>query len=162
MAYATLEDAIELATDKFRGVTDKAGQPYVLHLLRVMLRQSEAAAQQVAVLHDLIEDTPVSLEDLRRLNYAPEVVAAVDALTHREEQSYAQYVLQLAGNAWARQVKLADLEDNYRLDRVAFREGSEQEDGRRIARYILSHQFLTQQIREPEYVRRMAQLDQAD
>lgn len=155
---ATLDDALALAVEQFRGIPDKAGQPYILHLLRVMLRQSDPLACQVGVLHDLIEDTEVSLDDLRRRGFAPEVVDAVDALTHREHEEYYEYVLRLAECPLARPVKLADLEDNYSLERVAYRAGHQTEDAARIQRYILSTYFLKGLIDRATYIDSMRRI----
>lgn len=162
MNYVGIEEAIELAVDKFRGVRDKGGQPYILHCLRVMLRQEGEAAQQAGLLHDLVEDTDVTLADLATMKFAPDVIDAVDAMTHREDVSYADYVLRLASNPIARRIKLADLEDNYRIDRVALRPGLEERDQRRLSKYILTHQFLSDRITAQEYKQRMAPIEQAD
>lgn len=159
MSSATLDDALALAVDKFRGVADKAGQPYILHLLRVMLRQSDSLSQQAGLLHDLVEDTEVTLENLRERGFSEEVVDAVDALTHRDDESYAQYVLRAAASPIARRVKIADLEDNYRLDRVAYRQEHRSEDSQRIQRYILSYYFLTERIDQESYLDAMKSFD---
>lgn len=159
MGSPTLDDALALAVEKFRGIPDKAGQPYILHLLRVMLRQSDDVARQVGVLHDLVEDTDVTLDDLREHGYSNEVVQAIDALTHREDESYAQYVLRAAASPIARRVKLADLEDNYGLDRVAYRQEHQREDAQRIQRYILSYYFLTERIDRASYLAAMERVE---
>ena len=156
--HATLDDALALAVDKFRGITDKAGQPYILHLLRVMLRQSDLRASQVGVLHDLVEDTDVTLDDLRSRGFAAEVVDAVDAMTHRDDEAYHEYVIRLSRCPLARPVKLADLEDNYSLPRVAYRPDHQSEDAVRVQRYILSYNFLTNCIDEASYVQSMQRL----
>ena len=87
-----------------------------------------------------------------------EVIEGVDALTHRATESYQQYVLRLAGSDIARRVKIADLNDNYRLDRVKYRLEYQQEDGRRLQKYILTYQFLTDQISPANYLSAMEQL----
>lgn len=107
-----LEDAIALACQAHRGQLDKAGKPYILHSLRVMLRQESEAAQMAAVLHDVLEDTSVTLENLRAAGFTPEVCEAVDALTRRRGESYDSMIARVAANPLARAVKLADLEDN--------------------------------------------------
>ncbi len=155
---ATIEDALKLAADKFYGVVDKAGQPYILHCLRVMLPHADAATQQAALLHDLVEDTDVTLDDLRRLGFDESVVEAIDSMTHRDSENYHEYVLRLARSPMARRIKLADLADNYRLDRVAYRTDHQTEDAVRIQKYILTHQFLTEQIDEATYVECMQRL----
>lgn len=158
---ATIEDALELVAIHFKGVTDEDGEPYVLHCLRVMQGVADPKAQQAALMHDLVEDTDISLEDLQARGFSAEVVHAVDLLTHRAEDSYADYVLRLSQDPLARQVKLADLRDNSNVSRVLYRERCLAKDVRRIGRYILSSQFLSGRLTEVDYRRRMAELEQA-
>ncbi len=108
----TLEDAIALAAHAHRGQVDKGGQPYILHVLRVMLRQEDETARFAAVLHDVLEDTQVTLADLRSAGYSEPVCAAVDCLTRRSGETYEEMIERVATNPLARQVKLADLADN--------------------------------------------------
>jgi (p)ppGpp synthase/HD superfamily hydrolase len=108
----TLEDAIALACRAHQGQLDKNGQPYILHVLRVMLGQNDPVARMVAALHDVVEDSPTTFDDLRATGYSAEIVAAVDALTRRPEESYDEMISRVAANPLARRVKLADLEDN--------------------------------------------------
>jgi (p)ppGpp synthase/HD superfamily hydrolase len=112
----TLERAIEIAVRAHAGqlypARDGERGPYVLHLFRVMLAVEGWDARTTAVLHDVIEDTSVTDDDLREAGIPGRVVEAVVALTHREEDSYEAYVEALAPNPLARQVKLADLADN--------------------------------------------------
>ena len=110
-----------------------------------------ADAQIVAVLHDVIEDTPVTADDLRAAGFAAPVVAAVVRVTHRKDQSYADYVVGCKGDDLARRVKLADLADNTRLDRTILRPDRLAHDLARVRRYLLSYKFLTDQITEGEY-----------
>ena len=108
----TLEDAIILAANAHRGQKDKLGKPYLLHSLRVMLKQEGETAQMAAVLHDVIEDTAVTLADLRAAGFSEEVCTAVDCLTRREGEPYEEFIRRVARNPIARRIKLADLEDN--------------------------------------------------
>ena len=85
-----LERAIEIAAGAHRGQRDKAGEPFILHPLRVMNACSSRPEQIVAVLHDLIEDSDWTLEDLRREGLAEDLLAAVDAMTRREGESYGE------------------------------------------------------------------------
>ncbi len=130
----TLEDAIALAAQAHQGQLYPApgGEPFILHPLRVMLRVETPAARIVAVLHDLIEDTPHTLADLRRRGYPPAIVAALDLLTHRDADSYDAYIVRLAPDPLARHVKLADLADNLANNR---RLPSDPDTRARIARY---------------------------
>ena len=132
-----LERAILIAVQAHAasGQEDKAGAPYILHPLRVMLRMATEAEMMAAVLHDVVEDTGWTLEGLRREGFAEEVVEAVDCLTKRGDETYDAFIGRLSRNEIARRVKLADLEDN--LDVKRMRALSE-EDIYRLNRY-LSH-----------------------
>jgi (p)ppGpp synthase/HD superfamily hydrolase len=114
-----LEQAIALAAKAHEGQVDKAGSPYILHPLRMMLRLEDPAERIVAVLHDVVEDCGVTLERLRQEGFSEAIIAAVDAVTRREPETYEEFVARAAGNAIGRRVKLADLEDNSDLSRIA-------------------------------------------
>ncbi len=128
----TLEDAIRLAADAHRGQLDKCGQPYILHPLRVMLRLEGQTARIVGVLHDVIEDTRYTPQDLRQMGYSGEILRALDGVTKREGESYDDFVLRSKANPIARLVKLADLEDNMDPRRTP---GNTPKDLERLARY---------------------------
>ena len=112
-----LENAIALAVEKHRGQRDKAGAPYILHPLRVMLRVGSLEAKMAAVLHDVVEDTGVTLEALAAAGYPARVVEAVGALSRRPGESYEAFIARAGQCPLAREVKLADLEDNMNLGR---------------------------------------------
>jgi (p)ppGpp synthase/HD superfamily hydrolase len=114
----TLEDAIALAVQAHRGQVDKHGQPYILHPLRVMFRLHGEVAQTVGVLHDVVEDSGVTFDDLRRDGYSEVVLEALNAVTRRESETYEEFVTRSLTQPVARQVKLADLEDNIDLRRL--------------------------------------------
>lgn len=113
-----LERAIEIAAKAHAGQVDKAGQPYILHPLRVMLRVSSEHERIAAVLHDVVEDTGVSLERLVAEGFPPEVIAAVDALTKRPGESRMEAAHRAAADKIGRKVKLADNADNMDLSRI--------------------------------------------
>jgi hypothetical protein len=146
-----LETAIRLAAAAHAGQTDKGGAPYITHPLRLMAAVDGDAAQIVAVLHDVVEDTPVTVEDLRREGFGKEVLAAVDCVTHRRGEPYADYVARCKANPVARRVKLADLADNSRPDRCILRPDRAARDLARVCRYVLSYKFLTDQLGEADY-----------
>lgn len=156
---STLEKAIEIASQSHAGVLDKQGEPYILHPLRVMLNVSGLSAQVVAVLHDVVEDTDVTLEDIRHAGFSEEVVAALALVTHKSEVRYADYVIGCKQNAIAREVKLSDLRENTRLDRALMRANRFADDTSRIQRYILSYQFLKDELLETEYRKLMATIE---
>jgi (p)ppGpp synthase/HD superfamily hydrolase len=115
---ATVEDAVSIAARAHREQKDKAGATYLLHPLRMMLRMNTEAAMMAAVLHDVVEDTEWTLERLREAGFSEEVLEAVDCLTHREGESYQEFVERVRTNPIARQVKIADLEDNMNVRRI--------------------------------------------
>jgi (p)ppGpp synthase/HD superfamily hydrolase len=110
--HPTLEDAVALAASAHKGQLDRGGQPYLLHPLRVMLRLHEEVDRIVAVLHDVVEDTSITLDDLRAAGYSEEICTAVDAVTKRPGEPYEDYVNRAALHPIGRRVKLADLDDN--------------------------------------------------
>ena|SRR5438445_11699861 len=116
---STLERAIAIAAEAHAGQVDKAGAPYILHPLRVMLRLKSLEARIVGVLHDVVEDSRWSFERLTAEGFSSEILAALDTVTHREGESYESFVLRAAQHPIGRQVKLADLEDNLDLNRIA-------------------------------------------
>ena len=121
LSAATLEDAIALAVHAHAGQRDKAGAPYILHPLRLMIRlghDATAHERMAAVLHDVVEDTPFTLQRLTELGCPPEVLAALELLTRRASDSYEQFIERVLPNPIARRVKRADLEDNMDLLRL--------------------------------------------
>lgn len=130
---AGLEEAIAIALEAHRGQTDRAGEPYVLHPLRMMQRLRTDAERITAVLHDVVEDSAWALDDLRTRGFPGEVLDAVDAVTRRPDEPYDALVERAAANPIARAVKLADLEDNLDLRRLP--EVSER-DVERLNRYL--------------------------
>ena len=115
---STLERAIVMAAEAHAGQMDKAGAPYVLHPLRMMLRLSTSDEMIAAVLHDVVEDCGLSLEMLRADGFSEQVLEAIDSVTRRAEESYEEFVLRAASNSIGRRVKLADLRDNSDLSRI--------------------------------------------
>ena len=115
---ATLEDAVSIAALAHRGQKDKAGSAYLLHPLRMMLRMKSEAAMMAAVLHDVVEDTDWTLEQLREHGFSDEVLEAIECLTHQEGESYEEFIERVQKNQIARQVKIADLEDNMNIQRI--------------------------------------------
>lgn len=112
MIYTPLtRKAIWVAFRAHAGQVDKTGLPYILHPLQVAERMTDELGTCVALLHDVVEDTAVTLEDLRA-DFPPEVVEAVRLLSHDLDVPYADYVRALAGNPLARAVKIADLAHN--------------------------------------------------
>ena len=115
---STLEKAIALAAKKHAGQIDKAGQPYILHPLRLMLNVDSIEQKMVAVMHDLLEDTDTTIVDLISLGFSQNVIDAVVALTKKEGENRLDAAKRIVKNPLARTVKLADLADNMDISRI--------------------------------------------
>jgi (p)ppGpp synthase/HD superfamily hydrolase len=137
---ADIEEAIRIAVEAHRGQKDKAGAPYILHPLRMMFRMQTDAERMAAVLHDVVEDTPWTLDALRARGFADDVVDAVDHLTRRDGESYDEFAERAGRHPVARRVKIADLEDNMDLRRIG--EVAEK-DIERVNRYLRAWRLLT-------------------
>jgi (p)ppGpp synthase/HD superfamily hydrolase len=115
---ASLDRALALAVHIHRGLKDKSGRPYILHPLRVMMKMNTDEEMIVAVLHDVIEDSDMTIYDLLKEDFPPAIISAVDAISRRSGESYNEYILRVQKNPLAVRVKLADLEDNMDLNRL--------------------------------------------
>jgi (p)ppGpp synthase/HD superfamily hydrolase len=136
-----LERAIAIAVDAHRGQRDKNGGIYIMHPLRLMMNVRSEEEKIVAVLHDVVEDTPWTFADLRREGFPKQLLVALDCVTKREGESYQAFVERSAGNPIARRVKIADLEDNMNVRRLA---EVTPKDGERLARYLIAWRKLTE------------------
>ncbi len=138
-----LQRAIEIAVEAHAGQQGRDGSPYVLHPLRMMGQMSDDESRMVAALHDVVEDNPAwTLERLRAEGFPAAVVDAVDHLTRREGEDYADFVRRAAAHPLARRVKLADLRDNMDITRLPT---LEEKDLKRLQRYHDAWRFLTGQ-----------------
>ena len=134
----TLEDAIILATNYHKEQVDKAGEPYILHPMRVMLSMETTGEKIVAILHDVLEDTDTTLSYLEEF-FPGKLLVSVNALTHREGESYQHYLNRIPMYATAIRVKLADLRDN--LSILSLPEIKDR-DVRRIKKHYDAYKFL--------------------
>ena len=114
----TIERAIEIAATAHAGQRDKAGQPYIFHPLRVMLRVNTEHEQMAAVLHDVVEDTSVTLARLEQEGFPAEVLRAIAALTKLPGETRLDAAMRAAADPVARVVKLADNAENMDLSRI--------------------------------------------
>ncbi|MGI6253461.1 MAG: hypothetical protein ACOYJV_08500 [Aminivibrio sp.] len=115
---ATLDRAIEIAAKAHEGQFDKGGIPYICHSLRVMGRVPGEDMKIAAVLHDVVEDTSLTLDDLRAEGFSERVVEAVDSLTRRRGEDYSHFIMRAASNLIGINVKMADLFENCDLSRI--------------------------------------------
>jgi len=138
---STLEQAIILATNAHAKQTDKSGAPYILHPLRLMLNAKTEEEQITALLHDVVEDSPITLDDLKTAGFSEMVLNAVQSLTRAKDMPYEQYLQEIASNELARRVKLLDLADNMNLDRI---KNPTDEDFLRLEKYKKALKYLKQ------------------
>ncbi len=122
MIYTPLtKKAMRICFDAHKEQVDKTGLPYVFHPFHLAEQMTNEYATCVALLHDTVEDTPITLDYLREQGFPEEVVSAIALLTHAEGVDYMDYVKAVKPNPIARAVKLADLRHNSditRLDKV--------------------------------------------
>ncbi len=115
---STLDRAVNIASSAHQGQTDKAGRPYILHPLRLMMRFEQIEAQIVAVLHDVVEDSSWTFEQLEQEGFSEQIVAALRCLTKQKGENYEDFIERILPNPLASQVKLKDIEDNMDLKRL--------------------------------------------
>lgn len=114
----TYNDFIKLCFEAHRNQTDKSGLPYVFHPFHVAEQMPDEETTIVALLHDVIEDTAYTIDDLRKMGFSEEVLDALDLMTHDKNVPYMEYVAKISENEIARTVKLADLRHNSDLTRL--------------------------------------------
>lgn len=124
--------AIRIMFENHKNQLDKANTPYVFHPWHVAEAMSNEKSTIVALLHDLVEDTNITLNDLRKEGFDEEILAALEILTHDNEEEYFEYIKNVATNPIAREVKIADLKHNLDLNRL---DSIKQEDLQRAEKY---------------------------
>lgn len=110
------ENALNVARQAHFGQVDKAGKEYILHPIAVA-ESHDPIKKVVALLHDVVEDSNITAEEIRS-QFGDEIGDAVDAITHREKESYMEYVKRVAKNPVVKAVKIADLRHNMQLSRL--------------------------------------------
>ncbi|WP_438349963.1 HD domain-containing protein [Paenibacillus sp. FA6] len=113
-----IELAILIALKAHKGQHDKGGNPYILHPIAVMNRVETIEEKIVAVLHDVIEDTQVTFEQLREQGFSEEIIEAIHLLTRSEKDSYEKFIEKTIKNRISRNVKIADIKENMNLTRI--------------------------------------------
>lgn len=141
MNNSKLDTMIALVANKFVGKYDKSGEPYVLHCLHVMnqMPEEDHDLRCIAVGHDLVEDTDVTLVDLLEMGFSERVIVGIDGLTHSKDEPYMDYIRRLAPNDDCRMVKMADLHHNADIFRMR---GIYQKDHDRIEKYHRAFYYL--------------------
>lgn len=128
-----IEKAILIAVQKHAGQVDKAGKPYVLHPLRVMMKMRTEEEMIAAVLHDVIEDTDCTTGELRSEGFSESVIKAIDCLSKKENEDYADFIARVKQSPIALKVKIADIEDNMDVKRLA---ELTEKDVKRLNKYL--------------------------
>lgn len=140
MIYTDMtKKAIRLAFEAHAGQYDKSGLPYILHPIHLAEQMTDELSTVCAVLHDVVEDTPWTLGELKQEGFPEEVIQVLRLLTHCPSLSYLEYIRQLSRNPTARKVKLADLRHNSDLSRL---EIVDQKALNRVEKYRQAIRFL--------------------
>ena len=133
--------AIALAATKFGTTTDRGGEPYMLHCLKVMegLNEKDHELRAIGVMHDVVEDTDVTLDDLANMGFSFRVVNGVDGMTKRENETYEDFVRRCATNEDSRLAKIEDLKHNSDITRL---KGIGKKDIERMEKYHRAYLYL--------------------
>ena len=134
-----LEKALQIALEAHKEQTDKAGAPYLLHLIRVMNAGQTENEKICGILHDLVEDTPWTFEDLRREGFSVEVIRDLVCVTKQPNEPYTHFIERIKKNSLATKVKLNDLRDNMDITRLTF---ITEEDTQRLNKYLKAYHYL--------------------
>jgi (p)ppGpp synthase/HD superfamily hydrolase len=133
--------AISITAKAFENILDKGGQPYILHCLRVMNNvQGDECVKCASVMHDLIEDTDWTFEQLTTLGFSDKTVGLLHLLTHQKETSYDDYIKSISVSKEATEIKMRDLEDNSNITRI---KGARKKDFDRIEKYHRAYIYLS-------------------
>jgi hypothetical protein len=112
------DKAVEIATKAHEGQTDKSGKPYIGHVMRVAQRCKTQKSKVIALLHDVIEDTPITPDELKAEGIPTDIVEAVLTLSRRQDEPYEEYINRVVPHPLCCEVKIADLEDNMDIRRL--------------------------------------------
>lgn len=119
MIYTALtKKALKLCFEAHRNQLDKSGMPYVFHPFHLAEQMDTEESTTVALLHDVVEDTDYTLEDLKAMGFPNNVIDALALMTHDPRVPYMEYVKAISENPLATKVKLADLRHNSDLSRL--------------------------------------------
>ena len=110
--------ALKLCFEAHKAQVDKSGMPYVFHPFHLAEQMKTEETIVVALLHDLVEDTDYTIEDLRKMGFEKKITDAIALMTHADDVDYMDYVRTIKQNPIAKEVKLADLRHNSDLSRL--------------------------------------------
>ena len=134
-----LVKAIQIAVSAHKEQVDKSGQPYILHLIRVMDAGKTEQEKICGVLHDLIEDTDWTFEKLENEGFSEKIISALKCVTKQENEDYDAFINRIKTNPLAIKVKLNDLKDNMDITRLVH---ITEKDTERLNKYLKAYQEL--------------------
>ncbi len=134
-----LESAVLIAIKAHQNQIDKGGLPYILHPLRIMIKMQTDEEMIVAMLHDVVEDSKISLKDISKYEFDKKIISALKVLTYSTVQNYEDYIKKISKNKLARKIKIADLKDNLNLNRLPY---LNKKDLERINKYHKALKYL--------------------
>jgi len=133
------EKALQIAKEAHKGQKDRAGNDYISHPIRVSQRCKSLKAKIAALLHDTIEDTPLTTDYLRGQGFDEETIEAVISVTRMANETYSEFIVRAAQNPIGKEVKIADLEDNMDISRL---DHLSEHDIKRCNKYLHSWRYL--------------------
>lgn len=144
MIYTPLtKKAMRIAYEAHHGQVDKVGVPYIFHPMHLAEQMKEEYTTCAALLHDVVEDTDYTLEDLEKLGFCQEILDALALMTHDPKVPYMEYVRALRKNPIARKVKMADLKHNSDLNRIEISdEAARAKAEKRVEKYRIAQEIL--------------------
>ena len=110
-----LHKAITIACEAHQGQSSINGEPYILHPLRLLIKAKSNEERIIAILHDVIEKTNISLSDLKNKGFDQNIISSIDSLSRRRSESYIEYIERLMQNKISVKIKLLDLADNIKI-----------------------------------------------
>jgi (p)ppGpp synthase/HD superfamily hydrolase len=138
-----IETSLTIALRAYAGKVDKAGREYILHPLRVMAKMKTDEEMSAALLHDVLEDSEITAEELHTEGIPAQVVEAIQYLSKHENEDYQDFVARLKKNGLAAKVKLADIEDNIDILRL---NSLGENDLARLKKYHSAWRFLMEDL----------------
>lgn len=145
MIYTEMtKKAIKLMFEKHKDQVDKSGMPYVFHPFHLAEQMDDEETTITALLHDIVEDTDTTFDDLRKLGFSDNVINALKLMTHDKNIDYFEYVKNISKNPIARKVKIKDLEHNMdtsRLDEVTDKDLERVKKYKKCYKYLLNNNW---------------------
>ena len=133
------KEAMMIAYEKHKNQKDKSGIPYIFHPIHIAEQMDNEKSTIVALLHDVIEDTSATFEEIENLNFDNEIIDALKYLTHDKSKNYFDYIKDISKNSLATKVKIADLKHNLditRLNKISSKDKKRNEKYKKCLKYL--------------------------